>query len=66
MTKGLYLKGFTGSSEVKNLPANARDAGDKDSIPRLGRFLWRKKWQPALVFLPGESLKQRSLAGYRP
>ena len=23
---------------VKNLPANARDAGDSDSIPGLGRF----------------------------
>ena len=27
---------------------------------------WRRKWQPALVFLPGESHGQRSLAGYRP
>ena len=26
--------------------------------------LWRRKWQPTLVFLPGESHGQRSLAGY--
>ena len=27
-------------------------------------FLWRREWQPTLVFLPGESHGQRSLAGY--
>ena len=27
---------------------------------------WRRKWQPAPVFLPGESRGQRSLAGYSP
>ena len=25
---------------------------------------WRRKWQPTPVFLPGESLGQRNLAGY--
>ena len=28
--------------------------------------LWRRKWLPTLVFLPGESHGQRSLAGYSP
>ena len=27
---------------------------------------WRRKWQPTLVFLPGKSHGQRSLAGYSP
>ena len=27
---------------------------------------WRRKWQPTLVFLPGESHVQRSLVGYSP
>ena len=27
---------------------------------------WRRKWQPTLVFLPGESYGQRSLVGYSP
>ena len=27
---------------------------------------WRRQWQPAPVFLPGESPGQRSLAGYSP
>ena len=48
---------------VKNLPANA---GDMGSIAGLGRFLWRRKWQPTPVFLPGESHGQRSLEGYSP
>ena len=30
-------KGFPGGSTVKNLPANAGDAGDGVLIPRLGR-----------------------------
>ena len=27
---------------------------------------WRRKWQPAPVFLPGKSHGQRSLVGYSP
>ena len=27
---------------------------------------WRREWLPTLVFLPGKSHGQRSLAGYRP
>ena len=34
--------------------------------PWVGMILWNKKWQPALVFLPGKSLGQRSLTGYSP
>ena len=51
---------------VKNPPANAGDRRDVGSIPELGRFPWRRAWQPTLVFLPGESLGQRSLVGYSP
>ena len=39
-------------------------AGDRGSIPESGKILWRRKWQPTPVFLPGESYGQRSLAGY--
>ena len=28
--------------------------------------MWRRKWQPSPVFLPGESHAQRSLMGYSP
>ena len=51
---------------VKNPPANARDVRDMGSTPELGRFPWRKAWQPTPVFLPGESHRQRSLVGYSP
>ena len=34
--------------------------------PWVGKIPWRRKCQPALVFLPGESHGQRSLVGYSP
>jgi len=32
----------------------------------LGRFPWRRKWQPNPVFLPGKSHGPRSLVDYHP
>ena len=32
----------------------------------IGRFLWRRKWPPTPVFLPGDSHGQRSLVGCSP
>ena len=51
---------------IKNLPANEGDSGNMDSVPGSGRSSWGKKWQPILVFLPGKSSGQRSLAGDSP
>ena len=34
--------------------------------PWVGKIPWRRKWQPALVLLPGKSHGQRSLVGYSP
>ena len=34
--------------------------------PWVRKILWRRKWQPTPVFLPGESHGLRSLAGYSP
>ena len=34
--------------------------------PWVGKIPWRTKRQPTIVFLPGESHGQRSLAGYSP
>ena len=45
---------------VKNLPANAEDIEDMDSIP------WRRAWQPTPAFLPRKSHGQRSLVGCSP
>ena len=48
------------SSIYKGLPwwlskESACKAGDPGLIPGLGRFPWRREWQPTPVFLPGES-----------
>ena len=34
--------------------------------PWVGKIPWRRAWQPTSVFLPTESHRQRSLAGYSP
>ena len=47
---------------VKNLPTSAGDRCD----PLVRKIPWRRKWQPSLVFFPGESHEQRSLMGYSP
>ena len=48
---------------VKNLPVNV---GDMGFICGLGRFPWRRKWQPTSVFLLGKSHRGACLAGYSP
>ena len=45
---------------------SACNAGDPGFDPWVGTIPWRRAWQPAPVFLPGESHGQRSLAGYSP
>ena len=54
---------FPGGSGGK---ASVYNAGDLGSIPGLGRFPWRRKWQSTPVLLPGKSHGQRSLLGYSP
>ena len=51
---------------VKNPPANAGDIKDAGFDPWVGEIPWRRGWKLTLVFLPGESQGQRSLAGYSP
>ena len=48
----------SGGSVVENPSANAGDVGDTGSLPRLGRL----PGKPTLVFSPGKSHGQRSLA----
>ena len=60
------LQGFPGGTVVKNSPANAGDTTDVGSIPGLGRFPWRRPWQPTPVFLPGKSHGWWSLVGSSP
>ena len=50
------------AQRVKRLPAMRETGFD----PWVGKFPWRRKWQPTPVFLPGESHGWRSLVGYSP
>ena len=52
---------------VMNLLASAGDVRDVRGFGPLGQKVpWRRAWQPAPVFLLGESQEQRSLVGYSP
>ena len=63
-TTYMSFLGFPGGAVVKNPPA---DVGDTRGFsPWVGKILWRRKWQPTPVFLPGKSHGQRSLVGYSP
>ena len=54
---------YSEDPEVKTPPVNA---GDMGWIPESGRSFGKRKWLPTLVFLPGKSHGQRSLADYSP
>ena len=56
--------GFPGGSAGKKPAMKRHRRHELD--PWVGKILWRKKWQPTPVFLPGEFRGQRSLAGYSP
>ena len=59
-----YLGGFPGWLSGKESAPNVGDAG---SIPgSVRKILWRRKWQPTPVFMPGKFYGQRRLAGYSP
>ena len=51
---------------VKNLPAKAGDARNVGLNSWVREILWRRKWLPTLVFLPGEYHGQRSMGCYGP
>jgi len=54
--------GFPVAQMVKNLPVMYETWFDS----WIGKMLWRRKWLPTPVFLPGEFHEQRSLVGYSP
>ena len=61
--KELSNWGFPGGMVVKNLPANAGDAG---SIPGSGKSTGEGDGKPTAVFLLGKFHGHRTLAGYSP
>ena len=58
----LTLVGLLSCSVGKE--SSACNAGVMGSISGLGRFPWRRAWQPSPLLLPGESYGHRSLVGY--
>ena len=57
---------LTLESAVKNLPTICRRHRSPRFNPWVRKILWRRKWQPTPVFLPGKSHGQWNLAGYSP
>jgi len=51
---------------MHNPLANAGDRERCGFSPWVEKIPCRRAWQPSLIFLPGESLGQRSLVGYCP
>ena len=54
---------FPGGSDGKSIRL---PCGRPGFDPWVRKILWRRKWQPTPVFLPGESHGWRSLVGYSP
>ena len=64
----LHLREITSASRASRVALGAKNppamqATEETKVRKIPR---RKTWQPAPVFLPGESHGQRSLAGYSP
>ena len=54
-----WLSGKESASQCRRYETQVRSLGQENPP-------WRRKWQPTLAFLPGESQGQRSLEGYSP
>ena len=53
-----------GGASGRELACQCRRHKGRRFNPWVGKISWRRIWQPTPVFLPGESYRQRSLAGY--
>ena len=60
------LQTYPGSLVGKGPACKCRRGKRQGFNPWAGKILWRRKWQPTLIFLPGESHGQRSLEDYSP
>ena len=59
----MYM-GFPGGASGKEPTCQSRRHKRPGFNPWVRKIPWRTPWQPTPVFLPAESLGQRSLAGY--
>ena len=57
---------FPGGTSGKEPTCQSKRHKRHRFYPWVRTIPWRRAWQPTLVFLPGEFLGQRSLAGYGP
>ena len=62
--KNMSCIGFPDGSWVKRIHLQCRRNRRPGCDPWIWKIPWRNAWQPTLVFLPGESHRQRNLAGY--
>ena len=62
----MYMWGFPGGASGKEPTCQCRIGKRLGFNPWVRKIPWRRAWQPAPIFLPGESHGQRSLAGYSP
>ena len=58
--------GFLDGSAGKEPTCQCRRRKRHEFDPWVRKISWRRKWQPAPVFLPGESHRQRNLVGHSP
>ena len=56
-------RGFAGGTNGKELACQCRRHKRGGFSPWVGKILWRRKWQPTPISLPGRSHGQRSLGG---
>ena len=64
--KEMFLLSFSSSPSGKQPVCQCRRQKRHRFNPWVWKMPWRRKWQPTPVFLPGESHRQRSLAGHSP
>jgi len=62
----ICTKGFPGVSRGKESACQCRRCRRHMFDPSVGKILWKRKWHPTPVLLPGKSHGLRSLAGYSP
>ena len=63
---GFHSEGFPGGANDKEPVCQCRRHQRHRFDPCVRKTPWSRKWQPAPIFLPGKSHRQRSLVGYRP
>jgi len=62
----LFLRGLPQRLSSKESTCSTGDIGDNGFDSWVRKIPWRRKWQPAAVYLPRESCGQRSLVGCSP